>query len=511
MSAPGSFLWFAAHDLRLALRRIRAFFGKSSPLKIALILVAALAAFHGLGYGAARAVFEETGGDIRQIYPQVAMVFAFILPWIVSQALTNATRALYSRGDLDIILASPVSARTVFAARGFAIAMESIVSVAIFLLPVADMMAWRFGLNWLGVYPALFFSGLLGAALGLLLTMALFRLFGPRRTRLVAQILATLIGAGFALGLQGANVAPAHLRAMIAARLGVAHDGGAFDIDGPWWIPVRAAAGDPTALAIFAFIALALFALVCFTMADLFAHGAISTVGASGADARPARSQRAFRGGAGASLRRKEWRLITRDPYLASQILLQVVYTMPVSVVLWRAQGPNGSVALAIAPAMVVVAAHISASLAWLTISSEDAPDFLATAPVTRGAIERAKLEAIVGPLALLFSVPLFLLWLAAARGAYMTLFFASCAALSAALVNLWQPSPGKRGDLLRRHSQSKVVAMIEHLLSLLWAMGLALAAVWSWWALAPVALALLTLWLNRPKRAGAPFSLSAA
>ena len=386
---PAGFLWFARHDLRLAGRRVRAFFGKTPPATIALIMAVALALFHGLGWVVATRIAED-GADRQAGWGAVAMTIAFVLPWIVSQALTNATRALYSRGDLDIILASPMPARSVFVARSVAIALESVGSVAIFTLPIANMLAWMVDWRWLAIYPALLAAGFLGTGVGLFATMGLFRLCGPRRTRLVAQIVATLIGASFAIGIQVANVMPDKMLAVFFTLVDAAEPGGLFDRQSLWWLPVRAAAGQPLALAGWSALSLSVFLVAVLSLAQVYAQGALSTTGAQPVQRANRRNAR-FRGGAGPSLRRKEWRLMSRDPWLASQILLQIIYTMPVSVVLWRAQGPDGSIALAVAPALVVVAAHISASLAWLTISSEDAPEFLATAPVSRGEIERAR------------------------------------------------------------------------------------------------------------------------
>jgi ABC-2 type transport system permease protein len=497
---PGTFLWFAAHDLLLARRRVRAFFGKAGPVKIALILGAALAVFHGMAWWAMDYALDVYDNGHDALYPTVATIMVFVLPWIVSQALTNATRALYSRGDLDIILASPMPARPVFAARSIAIAFESILSIAIFLLPVANMMAILADPRWLAIYPTLLATGLFGTGLGLVLTLVLFRICGPRRTRIVAQVLATLIGACFAIGLQVFNIAPASFRASIAEKLANSHAGGLLDSDSPIWIPVRAAGGELSALAIWIAISVAVFAAAALMLAEVFARGVVATIGAEAVvSKKPARPPR-FRSGVGTALRIKEWRLIARDPGLASQIALQIVYTMPISVVLWRAMGPDGSIALATAPALVAVASNVSASLAWLTISSEDAPEFLATAPVTRAEVNRRKLEAIALPLIVLFSGPVFLIWLSARRGGWITLFYVIAAATSTALLNLWHPAPGRRGDLLRRHSQSKLVGMMEHTLSLFWATALALTAYWSWAAIIPIVFALLLLWANRPK-----------
>ena len=45
-----------------------------------------------------------------------------------------------------------------------------------------------------------------GLALAIAITIILFRLIGPARTRLVAQILAAVIGAGFVIALQVAAI-----------------------------------------------------------------------------------------------------------------------------------------------------------------------------------------------------------------------------------------------------------------------------------------------------------------
>ena len=51
---------------------------------------------------------------------------------------------------------------------------------------------------------------------------------------------------------------------------------------------------------------------------------------------------------------------------------------------LWRGGGVTGSVEVAVAPSIVVIAAQLSGSLAWVTISAEDAPESLTSAPATR-------------------------------------------------------------------------------------------------------------------------------
>ena len=64
-------------------------------------------------------------------------------------------------------------------------------------------------------------------------------------------------------------------------------------------------------------------------------------------------------------------------------------------------------------------------------------------------------------------------------------LLFGAGAIASSALVNLWRQAPSRRGLVLRRHSQSKLVGLMEHLVSILWAVA---AVIGSWAVLVPLA-----------------------
>ena len=489
MSAVAGFVQLVRHDLRIMGRRIAAMARGAGGRRFVLFVIAAVAIFHALAWPFALTVAEDAVRDPLAIDLAVMAGLAFVLPWIVSQALTNATRALYSRGDLDLVLASPVSPAAFFAARALAIAIESVVSIAIFLLPVANMLAIVAGPRWLAIYPMLAICGLFGTAVGLVLTMLLFRVAGPRRTRTLSQVFATIIGASFALGLQAANLAPSWMHQAVRAR--------APDRDHVLSLPVRAATGDPGSLVVLGLVSIVAFVVVTRALGVAFARGLAQTVDAPGS-VRTRSARRAFRTGPGPALRRKEWRLLRRDPWLASQMLLQIAYTVPLCFVLWRTLGPDRGVVAAIGPAIVVIAAQAAGALAWITLSTEDAPEFLLTAPVSAGAVPRAKLTAVAVPLAVVLGLPLAILGVTAPAAAAATFAFATAAACSTALLNLWRPAPGKRGDMLRRTGQSKLVGILEHVLALLWAVAIALFSAGSALFFLPVAVALLVLLANR-------------
>jgi ABC-2 type transport system permease protein len=64
---------------------------------------------------------------------------------------------------------------------------------------------------------------------------------------------------------------------------------------------------------------------------------------------------------------------------------------------------------------------------------------------------------------------------------------------------------PGNRRGMLRRHSQSKVMAIAEHGIALLWAVAIVASFFESKASMVPILLVGLILWTFRPKPEAAP------
>ena len=86
-------------------------------------------------------------------------------------------------------------------------------------------------------------------AVAALATTALFELIGPKRTRLVAQIVAAVIGAGFVIGLQLAAIVSHGTLSRLAFLASEPIVAIAPDIGSVLWWPARAMLGDATAVA----------------------------------------------------------------------------------------------------------------------------------------------------------------------------------------------------------------------------------------------------------------------
>jgi ABC-2 type transport system permease protein len=485
------------HDLTLSWRRLCAFLRAKTFAQGVLIVGAIVAALHVVSWPFATSLVQYAESDGMPHLTAIGMVVA--LPWLFSQGLTGATRALYSRGDLDLLFSSPLPPAKILTSRALAVAIESFGAVGIFLLPISIDAALQGQRAWLAVAPALAATVLLTTGLALAATLGLFALLGPRRTRSVGQVLATVVGAWFVICAQIFNFLPTDYRAVMQARMSAPAPGSLFDPAAPWWLPARAAAGDFFALALWTALGCAVFAASVGLLGRAFSRGALSAAGE--VFARGDQRDKPFRCDRAGALRRKEWRLLARDPYLVSQVLLQSLYTLPIALVIWQALGREGAVAVSVSPALVVIAAQLAAALAFLAASSEEAGDFVATAPVGANEILRRKLEAVAAPVAVFLALPLAaLVWADTFVGA-VTLVCGVAAAAATAALNFWKPLQNRRGDLIKTHAQNKLVSLVEHGLSLSFAIAALLACLHRWEAVLPVGAALVLLGLNAPRR----------
>jgi hypothetical protein len=247
------------------------------------------------------------------------------LSLMLSQAMESVTRAFYTRSDLDLLLSSPAPAPRIFAVRIATIGLSVMAMAALLAGPFIDVLAFEGGAHWLGAYAAIAAMGATAAALAVGLTTALFRTIGPRRTRLVAQIVAVVIGAAFVIGLQLAAIASSGTLSRYAVLvsdpiLAIAPDAGS-----PIWWPARAMLGDGPALAAVLGVSLLMLGVVIALVAPRFADCAIAAAGTTSGG--PLRAVAGFRPASPlVMLRRKEWALLRRDPWLVSQTLMQMLY-----------------------------------------------------------------------------------------------------------------------------------------------------------------------------------------
>jgi ABC-2 type transport system permease protein len=495
VSQPGTLTWFAHHESRLAWRDWLAMMtaGRRRSLKTVIAALIVFAAFmHLLAYSMVGRFADA--GNVTDKVSLVVITSSLFLFWslMASQAMESVTRAFYARSDLDLILTSPAAARKVFAVRITTMALSIVLMAVLLASPFINVLVARGGLHWLAAYGVAASLGFAAAAFSVALTVALFTTIGPKRTRLVAQIVAAVIGAAFVIGLQVGAILSYGTLSRVDILRSDAFVALAPDVGSLIYWPARAMLGDPTALAGVLAAGFALLGAAVLMFSPRFGDHAIAAAGVShtvtrhwSAGFRPASPGRA--------LRHKEWLLLIRDPWLMSQTLMQILYLVPPALLLWRSFGEGGAL-LVLVPVLVMAAGQLAGGLAWLAISGEDAPDLVATAPVAAQRIVRAKVEAVMGGIAVVFAPFVTALALLSPFHALVSAAGIMIAAASATQIQLWFRNQAKRSHFRRRQISSRMATFAEAFSSITWAATAALAAAGSLLAIFTAVIALGTL-----------------
>lgn len=492
MSAgPGSWLWLLKNELRLNWRGI----GGSH---LWLIMAGGGLLWACLHWAAWAAL--PGGYKFLQMMLKVPLLsgglFWVSVSLLISQAMTSTVTALIDRGDLDLLLSSPLSQRAIFLVRGLSIAVSVSLLPAFALLPVAHAGLFRGFPGLMAIYPVVIATALGCTAAGMLLTMALLRLLGARRARTAGQILAAFIGAAFFLVFQLPNILPADTkRAFVAwVNAGMQESGLLGPASALWW-PVRAMLGE--ALPLLAVTAGGIggfFLAVGLTYRRFISGTQEALTGGRVSSAKGGGAGPLFRTGLVRVLLFKEWKLVLRDMQVISQALLQLLYMVPLFFLGFRS-GPQGQF---LVPLLVTVTAMLCGNIAWITINAEDAPELIAAAPVSLARVLSIKAAAAVLPV-LAALLPLAAWWsLRDPRAAATLLFCGTGAMLSAALIQIWCPRAANRRDLKNRHKQGGPGGYLELASTIGWAGITACAGgYWSWLPLAAAvaAAAVLTAW----------------
>ena len=353
MSSAAALGWFARHEIRLAWREWLAMMtaGRRLRKRRAIIGLIVFAAIMHLPAYAVVGRFANLEAPLDKS-ALIVITSTILLAWalMLSQAIESVTRVFYARADLDLIMSSPVALANVFSVRIAAIALTVTAMALLLSTPFVDVLVIGGGIRWFAAYGVVVAIGLSAAAVAIAIAITLFRLIGPSRTRLVAQILAAIIGAGFVIALQIAAILSYGTLSRFAVLTSDAAAAYAPGLDSIVWWPARAALGDGEALLLLLSGGLVLLGAVMAIFSPRFADTAVS-VTANAAPAHRGRGARTFRAGSRQqALRWKEFLLLRRDPWLVSQTLMQLLYLVPPALMLWRSFAGSSAAIVLITP-----------------------------------------------------------------------------------------------------------------------------------------------------------------
>jgi ABC-2 type transport system permease protein len=477
-AAPGSVGWLLRHELRLAWFNAaggKSASGKRRPGKAAIgMALVGWLVLHLLGW---RTVQQLSGvpGDDARILLTISALLAVGMSFMLSSAIMASVRVLFERSDLDLLLSSPLPSLSIFTVRLAGVSATTAALYLYLLTPLAHagllLGQWR----WLGIYPGVISIAVLCSCCAMLLALGLVRMLGARRTRVAGQVIGALAGALVVLASQLHALSSSQTRERIGNFvLGLLQRDGAAD--NPLWWPARAMLGEPLPMLLFAGCALFMFMLTARCTHRFFAHGlqqAASVAATSTSRRAPPRHR--FDRSLFGTVVVKEWRLIVRDPQLLSQVLLQLLFLLPLFLLIFQ----RGEIQVpAIGAGLAVLCSSLTGALAWIALSAEDAPDLLLLSPASLRKVRQAKLAAAIMPVLALVAVPLLWLLARAPAAGVLVCFAVSGAVLGASLIVFWCGRPGVRSNFKGRGKGGFVMNILELLNSVAWGtLGWLLAA----------------------------------
>jgi ABC-2 type transport system permease protein len=462
MARPGTALWLLRHELRLfwfSLASGKAGAPRRPRWRVVGSGLLVWLGLHGAVFALLDAIGPTGGLPPRQFVIALTAILLATFLFMLSSALKRSVESLFDRGDMDLLLSSPLPSRSIFTVKLAGMAFGVAALYLFFLAPFAHVGLLLGQLRWLAVYPLLFALAVLAASSAMLLTLGLVRLLGARRTRVVAQVVGALAGAFLFLLSQAGNLmahgdgpAPPAM-AHVTASLQTVDPGSLL------FLPARAALGDWAAVAVIGVLGLLTGLLTVRSTHRFFVRGLQQAAGSARVPGRAGPVRYRFERSLLQVVILKEWRLVWRDPHLVSQILLQLLYLLPLCFVVFR---DNALQLPVVAGGLTMLCGSLGASLSWIILLAEDAPDLLQSSPARAGSARTAKLAASVLPVFALVALPLaWLVWRAPLAGMLAAITVAG-AVLSTAIVNLWTGRPAARGEFKNRGQRSVATRLLE-------------------------------------------------
>lgn len=493
------------HEGRIARRDLAYLLTAGHRWRLRTVLLVAAIGFiimHLLAFAMVGRYAKLTLGSDISTYISLTGTILLSLMLMLSQALEKVTRLFYAQGDLDLLASSPISLRFIFMLRIGNTAFGTLAMSCFVLLPFVNVLAWLGGRHWLSIFGLAIAGAFTASGFALILTALLFDTLGPRRTRLLSQIVSAVIGSAFVIGLQAVailSIGRMSQQALFDSDLLRSH---APALSSPLWLPARAALGDDRALLACLFLGIGCLIVPLLLLARHIGDYALSASSAVlSAHRKISRLGWFDTTSTRLLLWRKEWLLLWRDPWLASQSLMQLLYLIPPALLLWRFYGHDRGALIVLAPVLTMAAGQLAGGLAWLAVSGEDAPDLIATAPVAPSHTLTSKVEAVLILVFLIFAP--FLMGLAG-LSFYMMLVVTLgiiAASVSSTMIQIWFRRQAKRRYFSRRQTSSRLATFAEAFCAVSWAAAAGLWLQSPLLALLPLTIALVILCAARSLR----------
>jgi ABC-2 type transport system permease protein len=462
----GTLPWIVRHELRLWWREITV-----RPVTIFILVSFAILPLTWVWF---------TLGNLRdtksfQTIPDTAFWIAVVV-WLFGfyygfiQAMRSSLMGLFERGDLDLLVSSPISSKVIFASRVLAIALKTFCSGCLFVIPLS-LIAVLFGVpQLLGLYPALIGISLSATSLAMLFVLVLVRVVGAKRARTFAQVLTALFPITIYLSSQLPNLlqGSSNIESIWFRLEQLLASGNFLSADSWVWFPARAIFFDPLSVVLVLIISSGLTWVTVEILHSSFLAGTQQELTSKHRQLRPTEATR-FVGGFYRVALLKEWRIMRRNPYLISRIFLQMFFlAFPFLSILRQNHGHGVDLLTLTWPMTLVIGGALTSILTQICVSGEEAPDLLKSSPVDSGKLRQLKLLAALIPI-WLFMSPLFIVLIVNSKSWFMAIVVFLAGTTCAATLSMWNSRPVKLTELFRRRQNSQVDVLLKLLEIISW------------------------------------------
>jgi ABC-2 type transport system permease protein len=144
VSRPGTLVWFAQHEFRLAWRDWLSMVtagGRTRVRTVAIALLVFAAVMHVIAYGMVARYADLAIDPDKTALAVITGSALLALSLMLSQAMESVTRAFYTRSDLDLLLSSPAQTPKIFAVRIATIALSVMAMAGLLAGPFINVLA----------------------------------------------------------------------------------------------------------------------------------------------------------------------------------------------------------------------------------------------------------------------------------------------------------------------------------------------------------------------------------
>lgn len=480
----GSVLWLALNQFRRSFRLRGAKFGAKQIIGNFFLISFIILVFWGVGQGLFQTL-SKPDLNINVVY--YAAGKQTLIAFIALSLMSMMTSFMYltDRGDLDLLLSAPIDAKNIIIARLLVGSWRTII------------MFWFFGSMFIGVSAVLispkYFTyipismglALLEAGITFVAARIFLLKFGLKKGRTLVQIIgfAGIFGGVFLKQMEISKTQKSEIQNQYFQEF--------FEFIG------RALLGDWWGALLILAIGTISFYLITILVGKNFGNDAAWLAGQSelgiiknrknlNIKFKPTFKQIFFS---------KEMKSILRDPTAIVQFVAPLAGLLPLIITIMSMEEKESElIGYVTSPLIVFLSASMSASLAWMIISVEEADELLRSSPrkINNIYLYKALCALIPGGIEfIIFSILIAYFNPIAALNAFV---FSLLANISVIALELANPKPSKRPKMMQKPDRSFITIMIGILIILLWSIAAAVAFYSLLWSLIPIILVLIIL-----------------